>query len=146
MQRPLRIGIAGLGTVGTGVLDALRLHGAMIAARAGRPVELAGVSARSRNKRRGEHDLARVAWHDDPVALARSPEIDLFVELMGGEGDPAKAAVEAALRAGKAGGHRQQGADRPSRARSGAAGRPGGGRTRLRGVGRRRHPDRQDVA
>jgi homoserine dehydrogenase len=100
-QRPLRIGIAGLGTVGTGVLDALRLHGAMIAARAGRPVELAGVSARSRNKRRGEHDLARVAWHDDPVALARSPEIDLFVELMGGEGDPAKAAVEAALRAGK---------------------------------------------
>ena len=101
MQRPLRIGIAGLGTVGTGVLDALRLHGAMIAARAGRPVELAGVSARSRNKRRGEHDLARVAWYDDPVALARSAEIDVLVELMGGEGDPAKAAVEAALKAGK---------------------------------------------
>ena len=101
MQRPLRIGIAGLGTVGTGVLDALKIHEAMISARAGRPIALAGVSARARDKRRGEHDLARVAWHDDPVMLARAPDIDLFVELMGGEGDPAKAAVEAALKAGK---------------------------------------------
>src|SRR5262245_38303598 len=101
MQRPLRIGVAGLGTVGTGVLDALKIHEAMIQARAGRPIALAGVSARMRDKRRGEHDLGRVAWHDDPVALARSSDIDLFVELMGGEGDPAKAAVEAALKAGK---------------------------------------------
>ncbi len=101
MQRPLRIGIAGLGTVGTGVLDALKIHEAMIAARAGRPIVLAGVCARSRDKQRGDHDLARIAWHHDPVALARAPDIDLFVELMGGEGDPAKAAVEAALKAGK---------------------------------------------
>ncbi|HEX3217461.1 MAG TPA: homoserine dehydrogenase [Aestuariivirgaceae bacterium] len=101
MQRPLRIGIAGLGTVGTGVLDALKIHEALIAARAGRPIVLAGVCARSRDKRRGDHDLGRIAWHNDPVALARAPDIDLFVELMGGEGDPAKAAVEAALKAGK---------------------------------------------
>ena len=146
MQRPLRIGIAGLGTVGTGVLDALRLHGAMIAARAGRPVMLAGVSARSRNKRRGEHDLARVAWHEDPVALARSPEIDVFVELMGGEGDPRQGGGRGGAQGRQAGRHRQQGAARPSRAATGAARRGAGRRARLRGGGGRRHPDRQDHA
>ena len=101
MQRPLRIGIAGLGTVGTGVLDALKIHEAMIQARAGRPIALAGVSARMRDKRRGEHDLGRVAWHDDPVALAQSSDIDLFVELMGGEDGPALASIKAALDIGR---------------------------------------------
>ena len=100
MAKSLRLGLAGLGTVGTGVLDILGKHAALVAARAGMAVEITAVSARDRKKKRG-HDLSRLGWHDDPVKLAAAPEIDVFVELMGGEGDPAKAAVEAALGAGK---------------------------------------------
>ena len=100
MAKSLRLGIAGLGTVGTGVLDILGKHAGLVAARAGMTVEITAVSARDRKKNRG-HDLSRLGWHDDPVKLAAAPEIDVFVELMGGEGDPAKAAVETALKAGK---------------------------------------------
>jgi homoserine dehydrogenase len=100
MTQALRLGIAGLGTVGGGVLDILARHGALVAARAGRPVEVVAVSARSRGKDRG-HDLSKLVWHDDPVKLAADPGIDVFVELMGGEGDPARSAVETALRGSK---------------------------------------------
>ncbi len=100
MTQALRLGIAGLGTVGAGVLDILARHKELVAARAGRPVEVVAVSARSRGKDRG-HDLSKLAWHDDPVKLAADPSVDVFVELMGGEGDPAKAAVETAIRAAK---------------------------------------------
>jgi homoserine dehydrogenase len=101
MDNALRLGIAGLGTVGTGVLDGLKRHGPVLAERAGRPLAVAGVSARSRRKSRGGHALTDVKWFENPAKLAVSPEIDVFVELIGGEGDPAKASVEAALRAGK---------------------------------------------
>jgi homoserine dehydrogenase len=100
MAETLRVGIAGLGTVGAGVLDILAKHGALVAARAGKQVATVAVSARDRTKKRG-HDLTRLRWFDDPVKLAADPQIDVFVELMGGEGDPAKAAVETALRSGK---------------------------------------------
>lgn len=100
MTNALRIGIAGLGTVGAGVLDILKAHGRLVEARAGMPITLSGVSARSRNKNRG-HDLSTVTWHDNPVALAASPGIDVFVELIGGDAGPAKDAVEAAIKAGK---------------------------------------------
>jgi homoserine dehydrogenase len=100
MADALRLGIAGLGTVGMGVVALLREHAGLVAARAGRPIAIAAVSARSRGKARG-HDLSGVAWHDDPVALARSKDIDAFVELIGGDGDPAKAAIETAIAAGK---------------------------------------------
>ena len=100
MTTSLRLGIAGLGTVGCGVLDILSRHGNVIAARAGREVEAVAVSGRNRAKKRG-HDLSALTWHDDPVTLAADPGIDVFVELMGGEGDPAKAAVETALKSGK---------------------------------------------
>ena len=100
MAKSLRLGIAGLGTVGTGVLDALARNGKAIAARAGTGIAVTAVAARNRAKDRG-HDLSGMDWFDDPVKLAQSPAIDVFVELMGGEGDPAKAAVEAALAAGK---------------------------------------------
>jgi homoserine dehydrogenase len=96
----LKVGLAGLGTVGAGVLRMLARQEAEIAARTGRRIKVVAVAARDRAKDRGV-DLSQVAWFDDPVALAREGEIDVFVELMGGEGDPAKAAVAAALDAGR---------------------------------------------
>jgi homoserine dehydrogenase len=100
MSNSLRLGIAGLGTVGTGVLDILRTHGALVDMRAGRGVAVTGVSARSKAKDRG-HDLSKLEWQDDPVALAKSAGIDVFIELIGGDTGPAKDAVEAALKSGK---------------------------------------------
>lgn len=100
MNQPLRLGVAGLGTVGASVARILARNGEAIAAKAGRDVVLAGACARDRSRDRGV-DLSRVAWHDDPVALARDPGIDCVVELIGGEEGPARACVEAALEAGK---------------------------------------------
>ncbi|MBL8908456.1 MAG: homoserine dehydrogenase [Rhizobiales bacterium] len=100
MANALRLGIAGLGTVGGGVLDVLQKNGATLALRAGIPVEVTAVSARNPSKKRTQ-DISKLAWFDDPVALAMSDGIDVLVELMGGEGDPARSAVEAALKSGK---------------------------------------------
>ncbi len=100
MAQPLRLGIAGLGTVGAAVMQMVAQQQAALTARCGRPIEVVAVSARSRNKKRGV-DLRGVRWVTDPVRLAADPEIDVFVELMGGAGDPARAAVKAALKAGK---------------------------------------------
>ena len=99
MVSPLKVGIAGLGTVGASVLGLLTRDRATLAARCGRPIEVVAVNARSRAKDRGV-DLSGLRWVDDPVALASDPGIDVFVELIGGEGGAAKAAVEAALAAG----------------------------------------------
>ena len=84
MSKPVRIAIAGLGTVGTGVVRLLNTHGGDIASRIGCPIEIAGVSARSRTRDR-DIDISSYAWHDDPVGLAREGEIDIFIELIGGE-------------------------------------------------------------
>jgi homoserine dehydrogenase len=97
---PLRLGLAGLGTVGIGVVKIVQSQAAMIAARAGRPVEITAVSARDRAKNR-DADLSAYAWETDPVALARRDDIDVFVEVMGGHDGPALAATEAAIAAGK---------------------------------------------
>ncbi|MCV2894458.1 homoserine dehydrogenase [Lentibacter sp. XHP0401] len=100
MTNPLRLGIAGLGTVGAGVVKIVRQKSELLAARAGRPIEIVAVSARSRDKDRGVN-LSDYAWEDDPVALAKREDVDVFVELMGGSEGPAKAATEAALALGK---------------------------------------------
>jgi homoserine dehydrogenase len=100
MGKALRLGIAGLGTVGGGVLDLLQKNGKGLALRAGKEIQITAVTARNSSKKRNQ-DISGLAWFDDPVALARSDKIDVLIELMGGEGDPAKAAVEAALNAGK---------------------------------------------
>ncbi len=100
MSHPLRLGIAGLGTVGAGVVKIVRRRGALLTARTGREIAVSAVSARTRDKDRGV-PLGGYAWEDDPVALARRDDVDVFVELMGGADGPAKAAVEAALDAGK---------------------------------------------
>ncbi|WP_116132020.1 homoserine dehydrogenase [Tropicimonas sp. IMCC34043] len=100
MTDPLRLGIAGLGTVGTGVVRIVRQKANLLARRTGRAIEISAVSARSRTKDRGV-SLSGYAWEDDPVALATRDDIDVFVELMGGSEGPARAATEAALDAGK---------------------------------------------
>jgi homoserine dehydrogenase len=97
---PLRVGIAGLGTVGGGVLRVLRDNADLIAARAGRPILVTAISARDRARNRGV-DLSGAAWHDDPRALATDAGVDVVVELIGGSDDPAHALVMAALAAGK---------------------------------------------
>lgn len=100
MTEPLRLGIAGLGTVGTGVVKIIRQKTALLETRGGRPITISAVCARSRVKDRGV-SLDSYDWEDDPVALAQRDDVDVFVELVGGSDGPAKAATEAALRAGK---------------------------------------------
>ncbi|WP_181705616.1 homoserine dehydrogenase [Chthonobacter rhizosphaerae] len=100
MSKPLRLGVAGLGTVGASVLKIVRSNAAALAARAGRPVVVTAVSARDRARDRGL-DLDGIAWHDDPVALATDPGVDVVLELIGGASGPAEALVRAALAAGK---------------------------------------------
>jgi homoserine dehydrogenase len=100
MVLPLKVGLAGLGTVGASVVRLIERQRDALALRCGRPIEIVAASARTKAKDRGI-DTKRLRWVADPLALAHDPEIDLFLELMGGEGDPAKAAVEAALGAGK---------------------------------------------
>ncbi|RTL71112.1 MAG: homoserine dehydrogenase [Hyphomicrobiales bacterium] len=99
MTSPLRLGVAGLGTVGCGLVRLLRQNAEQLADSTNRPIELAAVSARSR-KDRGV-DLGNAVWFDDAVKMAVDPGIDVFVELIGGDAGVAKEAVEAALRAGK---------------------------------------------
>ncbi|MBM3531083.1 MAG: homoserine dehydrogenase [Alphaproteobacteria bacterium] len=100
MAAPLKIGLAGLGTVGASVVRLIAEQRQPLTLRCGRPIEVVAVSARSRRKDRGI-DLGRTRWFDDPVKLAADPGIDAFVELIGGEGNPALAAVSGALKAGK---------------------------------------------
>ena len=100
MTRPLSVGVAGLGTVGAGVLTLLRDNADIVTARAGRPIAVTAVSARDRARDRGV-PLAGLRWFDDPVALAADPAVDVVVELIGGSEGPARALVEAALAAGK---------------------------------------------
>jgi homoserine dehydrogenase len=97
---PLRLGIAGLGTVGTSVLHLLTRRSEALSALCGRDVVVTAVSSRSRGKDRGL-DLSGYAWFDDPVKLAQSPDVDCVVELIGGSDGVAKAVVEAAFEAGK---------------------------------------------
>ncbi|WP_299784430.1 homoserine dehydrogenase [uncultured Marivita sp.] len=100
MTEPLRLGIAGLGTVGAGVVKIVRQKAALLETRGGRPISISAVSARNRVKDRGV-PLDSYDWEDDPVTLAQRDDVDVFVELVGGSDGPAKASTEAALRAGK---------------------------------------------
>ena len=98
MTTPLRLGIAGLGTVGAGVVRLLRENGAIMAPRAGREIAVSAVSARRRER---DLDLASAAWCDDALELARRDDVDVVVEVIGGEDGIALALVEAAIAAGK---------------------------------------------
>ncbi|MBX3488059.1 homoserine dehydrogenase [Parvibaculum sp.] len=100
MTKPLRIGIAGLGTVGAGVVKILAARGEYLAAATGRRIEIAAVSARDSNKDRGI-DLAGIRFERDPLALAAADDIDVVAEMIGGSEGVARDLVEAALKAGK---------------------------------------------
>jgi len=98
---PLRLGIAGLGTVGGAVLRLLRAKAAELALKCGRPLQIAALSARSRAGAAARGlPLANAAWHDNAAELAASADIDVFIELIGGESGIAYAAVAAALKRG----------------------------------------------
>lgn len=99
MTKPLRIGIAGLGTVGASLARLLITKSEIITRRAGRPIEIGAVSARDRTRDRGV-DLSAVTWFDDPVKLAEDGEIDALVELIGGSEGAALDCVRAALSRG----------------------------------------------
>ena len=96
----LKVGVAGLGTVGAALVAQVEQQRDALVARCGRRIEIVAVCARSRAKSRGI-DLRKMKWFGDPNALAREPGIDVFVELMGGDGEPARGTVEAALASGK---------------------------------------------
>jgi homoserine dehydrogenase len=100
MAAPLRLGIAGLGTVGAEVVRLIESEGRSLASRCGRSVRVAAVTARSKAKKRGI-DLKDIAWASSPLELASSPDIDCLVELIGGAGEPALSAIETALKSGK---------------------------------------------
>ena len=97
---PLRIALAGLGTVGAGVIKLLDVNGELIARRAGRPIEIVAVSARDRAKDRGV-DIERFDWVDDTAALAHRDDADVVVELIGGSDGPALTLARATLAGGK---------------------------------------------
>jgi homoserine dehydrogenase len=96
----LRIGIAGLGTVGGGLVRLLNEQRDALALRGGRELKIVAVSARDRHRQRGI-DLNGATWHDDPVALARGNDVDVVVELIGGSDGVARHVVETAIAAGK---------------------------------------------
>jgi homoserine dehydrogenase len=100
VKPPLKIAVAGLGTVGAGTLQLLQRQAELLAVRAGRRIVAVAVSARDRRRDRGV-ELSAVRWYEDAVAMAADPEIDIVVELIGGAEGVARQVVETALMHGK---------------------------------------------
>jgi len=100
MAEPLRVALAGLGTVGAGVIRLVEANADLITRRAGRPIQITAVSARDRSRDRGV-DISRYAWEDDMTVMAGRGDVDLVVELVGGSDGPALALARRTLGAGK---------------------------------------------
>ena len=100
MTKPLRLGIAGLGTVGVGVIKIIQNRLSLLKARTGKQILISAVTAKSKTKDRGI-DLSSYQWETDPVSLANREDIDVFIELIGGHEGAAKEAVEVAISKGK---------------------------------------------
>ena len=100
MSNTLRLGIAGLGTVGAALIHIINNNGSNMAAATGHTLSVSAVCARLRAKDRG-FSMNGMDWYENPVELATSESIDVFVELIGGDEGPARDSVEAALKAGK---------------------------------------------
>ncbi len=100
MTAPLRIAVAGLGTVGMGTIEILRANRQILARRAQRPLEVVAVSARDQGRDRGA-DISNFCWYDDPVKMAAEVECDVVLELIGGSGDIAKNVCKSAIAKGR---------------------------------------------
>ena len=100
MTKPLRLGIAGLGTVGVGVIKIIQNKLSLLKARTGKQILISAVTAKSKTKDRGI-DLSPYQWERDPASLANREDIDVFIELIGGHEGAAKEAVEIAISKGK---------------------------------------------
>ena len=100
MTKPLRLGIAGLGTVGVGVIKIIQEKSSVLEARTGKKILISAVTARSKTKERGIN-LTSYQWEKDPISLAQRDDIDIFIELIGGQDGAAKEAVEIAINQGK---------------------------------------------
>ncbi|TIR81209.1 MAG: homoserine dehydrogenase, partial [Mesorhizobium sp.] len=92
MAEALRVGIAGLGTVGASVARVLNDKAAELTRQCGRDIVVAAVSARDPKRDRGV-DLGGTKWFDDAAKMAEKADIDVFVELIGGDEGPARASV-----------------------------------------------------
>jgi homoserine dehydrogenase len=101
MTKPLRIALAGLGTVGVGVVKLLAANRDLITRRAGRPIEIVAVSSRDPGRDRGV-DLSGFYWVDDATTLAAREDIDGVVELIGGSDGPALTLARNTIAAGRA--------------------------------------------
>ncbi len=100
MAEPFRLGIAGLGTVGVGVIKVVQQNGDLLAERAGRPIEITCVSARSKDKDRGV-DISSYRWIDKMEDIAAQDDVDAVIEVVGGSEGGAYNLVKGALSAGK---------------------------------------------
>lgn len=100
MNNSLRVGIAGLGTVGASLVRVLNEKSELLISQCGRPITVTGVSARDKTRDRGI-DISNLHWFDKAEDLAVSDDVDVYVELIGGDEGPARASVLAALNAGK---------------------------------------------
>ncbi len=96
VKNPLNIGIIGLGTVGLGVIDCLTKNKETITLRAGREIKISGICARTKTKKR-ELNLSKFRWISDPTSFPSDEKIDVVVELIGGEDEPAKSIIEQSL-------------------------------------------------
>ena len=101
MTEPLRIALAGLGTVGVGVVKLLAANLDLITRRAGRPITIVAVSSRDRARDRGV-DLDGFDWVDDATQLAERSDVDAVVELIGGSDGPALTLARRTIDAGRA--------------------------------------------
>ena len=100
MTKPLRLGIAGLGTVGVGVIKIIQNKLSLLEARTGKQILISAVTAKSKTKDRGV-DLSSYQWEEAPISLSQRDDIDVFIELIGGHEGAAKDAVEIAISKGK---------------------------------------------
>lgn len=100
MSKPLRLAIAGLGTVGVGVVKIIQQHADLIESRAGRPVTITAINARNRDKDRGV-DVSAYQWMDGAAEFAGMDDVDVVVELVGGSDGLALDLARKALGNGK---------------------------------------------
>ena len=95
-KRPLNIGIIGLGTVGIGLINCLLKNKKLIETKTNKEIFISAICAKNKNKERNI-DISSFKWVEDPFEITADKEIDLVVELIGGDENPAKSIIEKSL-------------------------------------------------